>query len=68
METKCTVCCILLDVPCRVPGCPGHHNESVGDLCAYCAARARQEVPFLCDSVPSLVSTLGDFEPDLEEA
>src|SRR3712207_6050825 len=35
MELKCTVCGILLDVPCTVPGCPGHRNESVGDRCAY---------------------------------
>jgi hypothetical protein len=63
-----TVCGILLDVPCLVPGCPGHCNESVGDRCAYCAANARQKVPCLCDVVPSLFSTLGDFEPDLDEA
>ena len=67
MEPKCTVCGILLDVPCRVPGCPGHHNESIGDRCAYCAARERHEVPFLGDIVPSLVSTLGDCEIDLDE-
>jgi hypothetical protein len=68
MEPKCTVCGILVDVPCMVPGCPGHRNESVGDRCAYCAANERQEVPFLRDVVPSMFSTLGDFEPDLEEA
>jgi hypothetical protein len=68
MEAKCTVCGILLDVPCLVPGCPGHRNESVGDLCAYCAANARHEVPCLRDVVPSLFSTLGDFEPDLDKA
>ena len=68
MEAKCTVCGILLDVPCLVPGCPGHCNESVGDRCAYCAANARQKVPCLRDVVPSLFSTLGDVEPDLDEA
>jgi hypothetical protein len=68
LETKCTVCGILLDVPCMVPGCPGHRNASVGDLCAYCAANARQEVPCLREMIPSLFSTLGDFEPDLDDA
>lgn len=68
MEAKCTVCGMLLDVPCMVLGCPGHRNESVGDRCAYCAANDRQEVPCLREVVPSIVSTLGDFEPDLEEA
>jgi hypothetical protein len=50
MALKCTVCGILLDVPCTVPGCPGHRNESVGDRCAYCAANERQEVPYLRDT------------------
>jgi len=68
MEAKCTVCGIRLDVPCMVPGCPGHRNASVGALCAYCAANERHEVPCLRDSVPSIVSTCGDCEPDLEEA
>jgi len=57
-----------LDVPCMVPGCPGHRNASIGALCAYCAANERHEVPCLRDSVPSIVSTFGDCEPDLEEA
>ena len=68
MEKKCTICCILLDVPCVTLACPGHHNESVGDICAYCAANEREEVLFLRNLSPGLLSSLEDFEPDLDDA
>jgi hypothetical protein len=66
MEKKCAICNILLDIPCLSPGCPGHRNESVGDICAYCADNEREEVLLLPDYAPSVVSTLEDFEPDLD--
>jgi hypothetical protein len=66
MENKCAICSILLDVPCPSPGCPGHRNESVGDVCAYCADNEREEVLLLRDCAPSLVSSLKDFELDLD--
>ena len=65
MEKKCAICCILLDVPCSASTCAGHHNESVGDICAYCAANEREEVLLLGQIDPSIVSSLEDF--DIEE-
>src|SRR5262245_61109757 len=47
MPQKCSLCDILLDVPCPNPLCEGHHNESCGELCRYCAANERQDLPFL---------------------
>jgi hypothetical protein len=68
MEKKCAICSILLDVLCTASGCPGHRNESVGDICAYCAANEREEVLLLRNLAPSLVSSLAGFEPDLDGA
>jgi hypothetical protein len=68
MAKKCAICTILLDVPCPHPLCPGHHNESVGDMCAYCASNQREEGPFSADLAPSLLSTLEGFEPDVDDA
>jgi hypothetical protein len=68
MQKKCANCAILLDIPCVTLACPGHHNESVGNICAYCAANEREDVLFLRKLFPSLFSTLEDFEPDLENA
>jgi hypothetical protein len=68
MEKKCAICSILLDVLCTASGCPGHRNESVGDICAYCAANERDDVLLLRDYAPSLVSSLEDFELDLDGA
>ena len=68
MPRKCALCSILLDIPCVTLACRGHHNESVGDICAYCAANEREEVLFLRHLAPSLFSTLEDFEPDLDNA
>ena len=66
MEKKCAICHILLNVPCPVAGCSGHHNESVGDVCAYCAANEREEVLLLPDYAPSILSSLEGFELDLD--
>ena len=65
MQKKCAICFILLDIPCITYACPGHHNESVGDICAYCMANEREDVLFLRNLSPSLLSTLEDFEFDL---
>ena len=67
MEKKCAICGILLDMPCPAFACPGHRNESVGELCAYCATNERDEVLSLRNLSPSLVSSLEDFEPDLDD-
>ena len=42
MHKKCLTCSILLDIPCVTLGCPGHHNERVGEVCASCAAHERE--------------------------
>jgi hypothetical protein len=65
---KCAICGILLDVPCVTSACPGHRNESVGDICAYCVANEREDGRFLRTLAPSVFSTLEDFEPDLDGA
>jgi hypothetical protein len=67
MAKKCAICTILLDVPCPHPLCPGHHNESLGTICAYCASNARAEVPFSAHLAPSILSTLEGFEPSVAE-
>ena len=66
MENKCAICSILFDVSCPNPLCSGHHNGSVGDICAYCATNEREEVLFLRNLHPSLLSSLEDFELDLD--
>ena len=58
MAKKCAICTILLDVLCPNPLCPGHHNDSRGTICAYCASNARAEVPFSAHLAPSILSTL----------
>ena len=32
MHKKCLTCSLLLDIPCVTLGCPGHHNERVGEV------------------------------------
>lgn len=66
MRKKCTICSILLDIPCITLACPGHHNESVGDVCAYCARNEREDVLFFRNLFPSMLSNLEDFEPGLD--
>ena len=68
MQKKCAICGILLDIPCPAFACPGHRNESVGDRCAYCATNEREEVLFLRHASVSILSSLEDFEPDLDGA
>ena len=42
MQAKCVTCDILLDVACAHPTCTGHQNESLGDMCVYCATNERE--------------------------
>jgi hypothetical protein len=67
MQKKCLNCSILLDIPCVTLACPGHHNESVGEVCAYCATNEREEVLFIHNFAPSMLANLEDFEPDLDD-
>jgi hypothetical protein len=66
MQDKCVICGILFGIPCPNPVCPGHHNESVGDMCAYCADNEREDVVVLRNFAPSLLSSLEDFDPDFD--
>ena len=66
MANKCTNCGILFDISCVNSACSGHHNERVGDLCAYCVANQREDRLFLRNLAPSLLSSLEAFEFDLE--
>src|SRR5262249_17503993 len=63
MPKKCVACDILLDVPCPNADCRGDQNESVVDLCVYCATNARENMSFLrrlSDLLPSsLVPSAG---------
>jgi hypothetical protein len=64
MHKKCVTCDILLDVPCANPSCAGHHNESLAEMCVYCATHERETRPFL-QTWPRpnlLVSSLADSE------
>jgi hypothetical protein len=68
MQKKCAICGILLDIPCPAFACPGHRNESVGDRCVYCATHEREEVLAWRHLSPSLVSSLDDGEPEVDDA
>ena len=61
MPKKCTLCDILLDVPCVNPACDGHHNESVGEVCLYCATDERSKRGFAREVAMLFVSSLGDI-------
>jgi hypothetical protein len=59
---KCTHCRIVLDQPCPNPICPGHHSDSVGDLCRYCATNQR-DAPLHPDAMlDCFFSSLGDLD------
>ena len=68
MPKKCAICAILLDIPCVAVACPGHRNESVGEVCAYCVAHEREEVRALRYLSASLVASFDDGELDVEDA
>src|SRR5215470_4200621 len=58
---KCLSCHIVLDCLCPKPLCPGHYNESQGDLCAYGATHQRDAWLQHPDWLDGVVSTLGAF-------
>jgi hypothetical protein len=66
MDKQCAVCRILLDIRCPVPGCPGHDNARIGDMCAYCAQNRREEVLLFRHLAPSLVSSFAGFDAECE--
>jgi len=67
MQKKCATCDILLDVPCANSACDGHHNESIGDLCVYCATNERENMLYLRKFANFFVSSLADMEGDWTE-
>jgi hypothetical protein len=67
MPKKCTICEIILDMPCLNPACAGHHNESLGDRCQYCATNQRA-APLYSREVPGLFpSSLAELKDDVED-
>ena len=66
MHQKCALCGIRMDVPCTNPVCEGHWNESVGDVCRYCADNARANRHFLRTPFTLFVSNLRDCAADVE--
>jgi len=67
MEKKCAMCHILLDVACPHPACAGHQNESVGDLCLYCATNERENMAYVRKASGFLASSLADTGSDWTE-
>jgi len=67
MEKKCAICDILLDIACANPVCAGHHNESMGDVCVYCATNERENMDYLRTCARFLVSSLEDTGSDWTE-
>jgi hypothetical protein len=66
MHQKCTLCGILMDVPCTHPACDGHRNESIGDVCGYCADHERSNRHFVREPFTFFVSSLRDCAADVE--
>ncbi len=58
MAKQCASCGILLDVSCTHSACDGHHNESVGEVCAYCATNERAHLRSLRTLASPLFSSL----------
>jgi hypothetical protein len=66
MAKKCASCAILLDIPCTNPACDGHHNESVGAVCVYCATNERAHMSYLRRFASPILSTLCDIGQEEE--
>jgi hypothetical protein len=72
MPEKCVSCGIRLDVPCTNPACAGHHNESLGEVCVYCATNEREnrrfvrELPTLFPSSLYTIAYGEDGEDELD--
>ena len=67
MDKKCISCGIVLDIPCTNPACAGHQNESIGDLCSFCATNQREERFLMVDCPHLFFSSLGDVEVEWED-
>jgi hypothetical protein len=67
VPTKCTLCEIILNVPCLNPCCGGHQNESRGDLCAYCATNQRAQPLWPPAAHPLLHSSLRDIDLEVDD-
>ena len=68
MPKKCATCGILLDVPCPNSACPGHQNESIGNICAYCSTNERGKALQQGNLISIILSSLSDaVETKLEE-
>jgi hypothetical protein len=65
---KCINCRIVLDLPCPNPLCPGHDNDSLGDLCQYCATNQRDAWLQNRDFLDCFVSSLGDLSEYAQDA
>jgi hypothetical protein len=50
-----------MDVPCTNAACDGHLNESVGDVCLYCATNERRKMLFSHEIATLFFSSLGDI-------
>jgi hypothetical protein len=61
MAKTCASCDILLDVSCTNPACDGHHNDSRGDVCVYCATNEREYRLFLWEDFHLLCSSLAEI-------
>jgi hypothetical protein len=68
MPKQWAICAMLLDTPCVAMACPGHRNESVGEVWAYCVANARDAVQALRHLALSLVASVDEGELDGEIA
>ena len=61
MPKKCGSCGILMDVPCTKANCDGHRNDSVGEVCRYCATNERRNTLFARESATLFFSSLGEI-------
>ena len=61
MPKKCVRCGILMDVPCTNAACDGHRNDSVGEVCLYCATNERSKMLFARALATLFFSSLGDI-------
>ena len=61
MPRKCAMCGIILDMPCSNSACSGHLNESMGEVCVYCATNERQNTRFLWERSRFFASGLADI-------
>jgi hypothetical protein len=61
LPKKCVNCGILLDVSCTNPGCSGHDNESMGEVCVYCVSNERENMRYVRELSTLFFSSLADI-------